>query len=313
MSTALAQPSSDGQHDDHPDLDERRSRSGRPGRRRGPSSRPGRRGASGAWAGRRRGRPANRPRTMTGRNWAAATTPEPERVAAVSWQDEPAPGRPAASRSRRARSPGRRRTAGSCGGGTRDRPSAARERRGGRIVIGGSLGGRRRARDAGRARRRARRGGRRGGAGGASASSIIVVEAGALGSRGSRSGDRPGRARRARIGPCARPGRWVARKRSRLRSRAASSSSSWPIWARLNPASSRRLLDEPEALEVGLVEQPVGAVGAGGRLEQPELLVVADRARRQAGLGGDLLDPQEAPGLGGSWWRVGHPPMLPQP
>ena len=37
---------------------------------------------------------------------------------------------------------------------------------------------------------------------------------------------------------------WVAgvRERSRLRSRAASSSSSWPTWASENPASSRRLL-----------------------------------------------------------------------
>ena len=84
-----------------------------------------------------------------------------------------------------------------------------------------------------------------------------------------------------------------SRKRSRLRSRAASSSSSWPIWASENPASSRRLADEPQALEVRRVVQAVGAVRAGGRLEQPDLLVVADRAGRQAGLGGDLLDAQE--------------------
>ena len=102
------------------------------------------------------------------------------------------------------------------------------------------------------------------------------------------------RARHRRGWPAARRASCVARNRSRLRSRAASSSSSWPIWASEKPASSRRLRMNRQALEVRRVEQAVGAVGAGGRLEQPDLLVVADRARRQAGLGGDLLDAQEA-------------------
>ena len=48
------------------------------------------------------------------------------------------------------------------------------------------------------------------------------------------------------------------------------------------------------------VVQAVGALGAGGRGEQPQLLVVADGPRRQAGVGGDLLDAEEAlGGLGG--------------
>ena len=60
------------------------------------------------------------------------------------------------------------------------------------------------------------------------------------------------------------------------------------------PGVVAQLLDEPQSLEVGRVEQAVRAVAAGGRLEQAELFVVADRAGRQAGLGRDLLDPEEA-------------------
>ena len=56
--------------------------------------------------------------------------------------------------------------------------------------------------------------------------------------------------------------------------------------------------DEPQALEVLGVVQAVGAVGAGGGGEQPQLLVVADRARREPGVGGDLLDAEEALGGG---------------
>ena len=55
------------------------------------------------------------------------------------------------------------------------------------------------------------------------------------------------------------------------------------------------------------------AVGAGGGLEQSDLFVVADRSGRQAGLGRDLLDPQEgALGRGARGLRW-HPPMIPQP
>ena len=60
--------------------------------------------------------------------------------------------------------------------------------------------------------------------------------------------------------------------------------------------------DEPQAIEVRRVVQPVVALGSGGRLEQADLLVVADRAGRQAGLRGDLVDPQQGRvgvGLGG--------------
>ena len=85
----------------------------------------------------------------------------------------------------------------------------------------------------------------------------------------------------------------AARNRTRLRSRACSSSSSWPISARENPASSRSAADEPQAVEIVGVVQAVRALGAGGGREQPHLLVVADGARRQAGLGGDLLDAEE--------------------
>ena len=55
-----------------------------------------------------------------------------------------------------------------------------------------------------------------------------------------------------------------------------------------------------QAVDVVGVVEAVVAVRAGGRLEQPDLLVVADRAGRQADLCGDLLDPQELRwGLGG--------------
>ena len=54
--------------------------------------------------------------------------------------------------------------------------------------------------------------------------------------------------------------------------------------------------DEPEPRDIGLVVQAVGALGTGGRLEEPDLLVVADGTGRQADLCGDLLDAQE-PGI----------------
>ena len=85
----------------------------------------------------------------------------------------------------------------------------------------------------------------------------------------------------------------VVRKRARFRVRAASSSSSWEISARLKPASSRRLLDELQALDIVVVIEAVVAIAPGGRREEADLLVVADRPRRQAERRRDLLDPQE--------------------
>ena len=82
----------------------------------------------------------------------------------------------------------------------------------------------------------------RGGArGGPRPRSIIASRRSDFAAERSRSGDRPGRARRRRS-RVRSAGSLVERKRSRLRARAASSSSSWPISARLNPASSRRSL-----------------------------------------------------------------------
>ena len=54
--------------------------------------------------------------------------------------------------------------------------------------------------------------------------------------------------------------------------------------------------DELQAIQVRRVIQAIVAFGAGRRLEQADLFVVADRARRQAGFGGDFLDPQQAVG-----------------
>ena len=56
--------------------------------------------------------------------------------------------------------------------------------------------------------------------------------------------------------------------------------------------------DEPQALEVGRVEQPIRPIGARGGLQEPDLFVVTDRAGRQAGLGGDVLDPQQSSPVG---------------
>ena len=86
----------------------------------------------------------------------------------------------------------------------------------------------------------------------------------------------------------------VCEKAARLRARAASSSSSWLISASEKPASSRRPLMKRRRSTSDGVVQPVGAVAAGGGAEQAQLLVVADRARRQPGLRGDLLDPEQA-------------------
>ena len=85
------------------------------------------------------------------------------------------------------------------------------------------------------------------------------------------------------------------------------------------PRVVAEVADELKAGEVRGVVEPIVAVGPGGRLEQADLLVIADRPRRQAGLGRDLVDPKE-PRLGGSIWSrgrdpgTGHlPPIIPQP
>ena len=108
-----------------------------------------------------------------------------------------------------------------------------------------------------------------------------------------RPGGRRGRGR-PRGSRAARRRRASARNVARLRARAASSSSSWPISASEKPGVVAQAADEPQALEVLGVVQAVGALRAGGGGEEAELLVVADRARRQAGVGRDLLDPQQA-------------------
>ena len=70
-------------------------------------------------------------------------------------------------------------------------------------------------------------------------------------------------------------------------------------------------LDEAQPLEIARVVQAVVPVRPGGRLEQADLLVVADRTGGQAGLGGDFLDPQER-GVDGcrswAWWKMTSPP-----
>ena len=63
--------------------------------------------------------------------------------------------------------------------------------------------------------------------------------------------------------------------------------------------------DEAQALQVVVVEEAVRALGSGGRLEEPQLLVVANGAGRQADLGRDLRDPEEAR----AWFRRSRSPF----
>jgi glyoxylase-like metal-dependent hydrolase (beta-lactamase superfamily II) len=60
------------------------------------------------------------------------------------------------------------------------------------------------------------------------------------------------------------------------------------------PGVVAQALDEPEALEVVGVIQPIGPLRTGRRLQEPELLVVTDRACGEADLRADLLDAQES-------------------
>src|SRR5205823_12071118 len=55
-------------------------------------------------------------------------------------------------------------------------------------------------------------------------------------------------------------------------------------------------LDEPQPLDVVRVEEAVVAARPTGRLEEAELLVVADRPRRQPEHRRDLLDPEKRRG-----------------
>ena len=233
---------------------------------------------------------------------------EPERVAA-SAAGPARPGRPAASTCRRARWPGRRRTAGSCGGGTRDTPGAARPAS---AVAAGFRAGSPSAgcaawppsssarwRDPG-ARRRL---------------GVVDhrVEAGGLGLEQSRSGARRGRAPR---GGSARrsAGSLVVAEALAIALAGGLVLEQLADLGQREPGVVAQAADEPQALEVGGVEQPVVAVGPGRGLEQPDLLVVADRASRQAGLGGDLLDPEQSGGIAGCGGASGHlPPIVPQP
>ena len=207
------------------------------------------------------------------------------------------PGRPAASRSRRARRPGRRRRAGSCGGGRRSsRPiRTSRLGRRSRRPITWTVP---RPVDAGSARARVRRRAavelgevgvdvaRR-----ALASSIIVGQAGGLCLEDRDLVVDPG----ARVQDERAP---LVRVAGRLEALAIALAGVL-VLEQLADLGEReagvvaQAPDEPQALEVRGVVQAIVAVGARGRLEQTDLLVVADRAGRQAGLGGDLLDPQQ--------------------
>ena len=74
------------------------------------------------------------------------------------------------------------------------------------------------------------------------------------------------------------------------------------------PGVVAEALDEPQSLEIVGVVEPVRALGAGRRLEQPELLVVADRSRASG------RRRRRLPGFGGgarrsrSAHRSGSPP-----
>ncbi len=71
------------------------------------------------------------------------------------------------------------------------------------------------------------------------------------------------------------------------------------------PGIVTQAADEEQAIEVGRVVQAIVAIGSAGRLEQSDLLVVADRAGRQAGLGRDFVDLEEA-GRESGWAGFGH-------
>ena len=277
-----------------------------------PSSPPGPRGGPCVLAGRRRATPANSPRTMTGRNWAVATTPSQNGspvscrtshawatcciqvpISEMSWPDEEQPvvpvvegGRSASEPSRRSRENARARSSGSAG-----RPAW----------------GRRLVRDGATARRRPRRGARRGARRRVRASSIMVARRAALVSRISIW-------RSTRASASTR----IARRSAgslRLAEPLAIAFAGGLVLEQLADLGEREprvvaeAADEQQALEVGLVVEPVIATGARRRLEQADLLVVADRARRQPGLRRHLVDAQQP----GRRWGGSPPRCIPQP
>jgi len=77
--------------------------------------------------------------------------------------------------------------------------------------------------------------------------------------------------------------------------------------------------DEAEPFDIRRVLQPVRALGSTGGTQQPELLVVPDRARREAHLRGGLVDAQHAvrPGrirtASGVPLHPTHPTMMARP
>ena len=199
------------------------------------------------------------------------------------------PGRPAASRCPTRLTPaGRRRTAGSCGAGTRGRrwrsakpelrgvpPAGSRDHRAGLRcgAAGPWLGSRPASRSSRWPARCARR---------SSASAIIASRRSILRAQGRDLAVDRGRwlsrtiARRS-AGSCGR-----SEAAARLRVRACLVLEQLADLREREAGVVAQPADEPQALEVLGVVQAVGALGAGGRGEQPELLVVADRPRGEA-------------------------------
>ena len=81
------------------------------------------------------------------------------------------------------------------------------------------------------------------------------------------------------------------------------------------PGVVAEALDEAEALDVVRVVLAVVALRPAGRLEESELLVVADRPGGEPELGGDLVDPEEVLRVGrrGGIEMAHAGTMMPQP
>ena len=75
------------------------------------------------------------------------------------------------------------------------------------------------------------------------------------------------------------------------------------------PGVVAQAADEAQPLEIIRVVEAVGSLASGSRLEQPDLLVVANRTGRQPGFRGDFLDAEQSRrGFGG---RAEHARILP--
>ena len=70
-----------------------------------------------------------------------------------------------------------------------------------------------------------------------------------------------------------------------------------PDLSQAQPDVLTQALDELQSLEIGLIVAPVRASATLSRLEETELLVVADRALRESGRFGSISDPQHCYGL----------------